>query len=179
MSKIGRKPIALGDVQIDIKGNEIHYKGKKNSGIYELPNQLEIEIKDKNIYLRPKKDAIEPNQVWGLTRALLSNKIKGAQSGFEKQLKIIGLGYKAVLTGNKLQLSLGFSHKIDYELPANVSLLIDKTGQLLTFQSFDKEMLGQVCGDVRAFRPPEPYKGTGIQYAKEVILRKAGKAKSA
>lgn len=179
MSKIGRKPISIGDVQIDIKGSAIHYKGKKNSGVYELPEQLEIELKDKNIYLKPKKDAIEPNQIWGLTRALLSNKIKGAQSGFEKQLKINGLGYKAVLNGNNLQFSLGFSHKIDYELPAHINVIIDKTGQLLTFQSFDKEILGQVCGDIRALRPPEPYKGTGIQYVKEVIRRKAGKTKSA
>jgi len=98
---------------------------------------------------------------------------------FEKQIRIVGLGYKAVVQGSKLQFSLGFSHKIDFDLPAEVTVETDKVGQLLTCRSSNKEALGLVCSEIRALRPPEPYKGTGIQYVGEVIRRKAGKAKSA
>lgn len=179
MSKIGRKPIALGDVQIEVNNSEVKFKGKKDSGVYNLPDSLTAEVVGKNLFLKPAKQVYDINRVWGLHRALLFNKLKGAQTGFEKQLRIVGLGFKAAVTGTKLQLTLGYSHKIDYELPKLVTVVIDKTGQQLTFQSINKELLGQVCSDVRSFRPPEPYKGTGIQYVGEVILRKAGKAKSA
>ncbi len=178
MSKIGRKPIELGNTSVEIKNNEIHYKGKKASGVHVLHDLLAAQVEGKELFITSKTQTSDTNRVWGLHRALLANKIKGADLGFDKQLRIVGLGFKAALAGAKLNLSLGFSHKIDYELPKDVTVVIDKTGQLLTFQSFDKEMLGQVCSDVRALRPPEPYKGTGIQYVGEVIRRKAGKAKS-
>jgi large subunit ribosomal protein L6 len=178
MSKIGRKPIEIGGAQIEIKDREIHYKGKKASGVYVLDKGLSAELKGKELYITPKAVTPDTNRLWGLHRALLANKIKGADTGFEKQLRIVGLGFKAALAGSKMQFSLGYSHKIDMELPKDVAVEIDKTGQLLTFRSFDKDLLGQVCSDVRALRPPEPYKGTGIQYVNEVIIRKAGKAKS-
>jgi large subunit ribosomal protein L6 len=178
MSKIGRRPIELGSTQVEIKGSEIHYKGTKASGIYMLDDSLAIEVQGKQLFITPKVVTPDSNRIWGLHRALLANKIKGADVGFEKQLKIVGLGFKAAVTGPKMQFSLGFSHKIDLTLPQGVAVEVDKTGQLLTFKSTDKDLLGQVCSDVRALRPPEPYKGTGIQYANEVIIRKAGKAKS-
>lgn len=178
MSKIGRKPIELGGVTIEIKGNDVHYKGKKSSGVHVLDPLLKVEHVDKTLLVTPAKETSDTNRVWGLHRALLNNKITGADVGFKKQLRINGLGYKAVLAGSNINFSLGFSHKIDFELPKNVSVDIDKTGQSMTFESFDKDLLGQVCSDVRALRPPEPYKGTGIQYALEVIKRKAGKAKA-
>jgi large subunit ribosomal protein L6 len=179
MSKIGRKPIAIGDMQLEVKNNEIIYKGKKDSGKYILPESLKAEVVGKNLYLKVNEEVDDINRLWGLHRALLSNQLKGAQTGFDKQLRIVGLGFKAALTGTKLQLTLGYSHKIDYELPKLVTVVIDKTGQQLTFHSINKELLGQVCSDIRSMRPPEPYKGTGIQYVGEVIVRKAGKAKSA
>jgi large subunit ribosomal protein L6 len=178
MSKIGRKPIDLGNVRVEIKDQAIHYTGKKASGVHILPEELKAELIDNQIRLIAVKDTPRTNEVWGLNRALLSNKIKGADQGLDKQLRIIGLGYKAVATGNILQFSLGFSHKIEYQLPKEVTVEIDKSGQLLTFRSTDKKILGDVCSKIREFRPPEPYKGTGIQYVGEVILRKAGKAKS-
>lgn len=178
MSKIGRKPIDIGSVQVEIKGNEIFYKGKKASGTFVLDNLLGAELKGKSLYLVPQKITSATNRIWGLDRALLANKIKGADIGFEKQLRINGLGFKGALSGSKIQFSLGFSHKIDFDLPKDVTVEIDKTGQLLTFKSFDKDLLGQVCSEVRNLRKPEPYKGTGIQYVNEVIRRKAGKAKS-
>jgi large subunit ribosomal protein L6 len=178
MSKIGRKPIALGGTAVEVKGNEISYKGKKSSGVHTLDPLLQAEVKGKELYITPATVTNDTNRVWGLHRALLNNKIQGADSGFKKQLRINGLGFKAAVTGSKMQFSLGFSHKIDFDLPQNVTVDVDKTGQLMTFDSFDKDLLGQVCSDVRALRPPEPYKGTGIQYVGETILRKAGKAKA-
>jgi large subunit ribosomal protein L6 len=127
----------------------------------------------------PKKGVRTINNVWGLHRALLANKIQGAAQGFEKNLEINGLGYKAVPSGRKVVFTLGHSHKIDFELPEGVTLETDKTGQKLSVKSVDKEVLGQVCSLIRALKPPEPYKGTGIKEAGEVITRKAGKTKAA
>lgn len=183
MSKIGRKPINIGDVAIEIAGQDIKYKGKKASGVYSLPDILEAKIEDKKLFITPVKDSHrvnkrDINRLWGLNRALLANTIYGADVGFKRQLKINGLGYKAVVSGKKVVFSLGFSHKINFELPENIALEVDKTGQLLTFTSPDKELVGHVSSMIRALRPPEPYKGTGIKYVEEVIRRKAGKTKA-
>ena len=110
---------------------------------------------------------------------MLANKIKGLEQGFERKVTIVGLGFKAAAAGKKMTFSLGYSHKIDYELPEAVSVDIDKTGQNLVFKSADKFVLGNVCDKVRSFRMPEPYKGTGIIREGDIVLRKAGKTKSA
>lgn len=181
MSKIGRKPIDIGATQLQIDGHTVRYKGTKGSGEYVLPDFITIELDDKKLKLIVPKEkrGRETNDAWGMHRALLANAIIGVDKGFEKQLKIIGLGYKAALTGNKIVLTLGYSHKIDLPLPKEVSLQIDKTGQLLTFVSHDKAMLGEICDKVRSLRTPEPYKGTGIRYSTEEVARKAGKTKGA
>lgn len=179
MSKIGRKAIDTGNTQVTIKDREVHYKGKKSEGVHVLPDLLNAELNEKKLFIKAARKTSDSNMLWGLHRALLANKIKGADSGFERQIRIVGLGFKAVPAGKNLQFSLGFSHKLDFELPTEVTVEIDKTGQLLTFKSADKPLLGLVCSKVRALRLPEPYKGTGIQYANEIIRRKAGKAKSA
>jgi large subunit ribosomal protein L6 len=182
MSKIGRKAIALDSVKVDIKGNEIDFKGPKNSGTHMLPDELQAHIDNNALYLTVKNKAAKSddiNKMWGLHRALLANKIKGASAGFEKLLLIDGLGFKAALSGSKIVLNLGYSHKIDFDLPKGVALEIDKTGQKLTFKSADKELIGQVCSLIKALRPTEPYKGTGIRLSTETVVRKAGKTKSA
>ena len=181
MSKIGRKPISLGDVQIQIQGSTVVYKGKKASGTHELPNFLNAEVEGKFLKLTvaEKLRTRDSNKFWGLHRALLANAIQGADVGFSKQLQINGLGFKAAVSGNKVVFTLGYTHKIDLILPSEVTLEVDKTGQMLTFKSSDRRMLGEICDKVRSFRPPEPYKGTGIKYATEVIVRKAGKTKAA
>lgn len=178
MSKIGRKGIPLGGTTVEVKGQEIHYKGKKATGVYHLDPLLVAELKDKELFVKPARVTSDTNRLWGLHRALLNNRIVGADSGFTKKLEIHGLGFKAVPQGAQIQFSLGYSHKIDFPLPKDVTLEVDKTGQRLSFSSFDKDLLGHVCSDVRALRPPEPYKGTGIRYADEVVRRKAGKAKA-
>ena len=181
MSKIGRKPIDIGATNVEVSGQTVRYKGSKGSGVYELPDFITVALDDKKLKLTVPKEKLnrETNDTWGMHRALLANAIIGADKGFEKQLKIIGLGYKAALAGNKIVLTLGFSHKIDVPLPKEVSLEIDKTGQLLTFKSHDRALLGEICDQIRALRPPEPYKGTGVRYANEEVARKAGKAKAA
>lgn len=184
MSKIGRKPININSVKVDIKGQELHYTGKAASGVYYLPDILQADVKDEQLLLTVKSSGFarhilrDANRVWGLHRALLCNTLSGAAQAFERLIEINGLGYKAVMTGSTVVFSLGYSHKINFDLPKGVTLVIDKTGQKLNFSSTDKELLGQTCSTVRSFRPPEPYKGTGIKYASEVIIRKAGKAKS-
>ncbi|KKP35752.1 MAG: 50S ribosomal protein L6 [candidate division TM6 bacterium GW2011_GWF2_32_72] len=180
MSKIGRRPISLGGTKVEIKGQEIHYKGKLGSGVYTLPENLSVKLDGATkLLISPVNVTNDTNRIWGMHRALLSNAIKGVDAGFEKKVKINGLGFKAQVTGSKVVFTLGFSHKIDMDLPKGVTLDVDKSGQMLTFKSSDKAQLGLVCSSVRALRPPEPYKGTGVKLDAETIIRKSGKAKSA
>lgn len=179
MSKIGRKPISCAGVTVTINGNEIHYKGPRVSGVYVLPSELQAVRQDNNLVLKTVEKTTDHNRIWGMHRALLANIIKGAAAPFEKIIQINGLGFKAALADSKITFSLGFSHKIDFNLPQGVTLELDKTGQKLTFKSSDKALLGHVCSQIRALRPPEPYKGTGIKVSTEVLIRKAGKTKSA
>jgi large subunit ribosomal protein L6 len=181
MSKIGRKPIKISTAKVEIKENKIFINGPKTKFVHVLPDVFQASLKDGflNIQLNKENNTRQNGIVWGLQRALLANMIKGVESGFQKQIKIEGLGYKALLTGRKLSFSLGYSHKIDYDLPVGVDVEVDKTGQILNFKSADKLLLGNVCDAIREFRPPEPYKGTGILVDGEVIIRKAGKTKAA
>ncbi len=177
MSKIGRKPIELSSVKVEVKDNTLVLSGPKAKFTHELPNFIKASVDDGFLTISLEKDTRGNGILWGLHRALLANKVKGAQVGFEKKVKIVGLGYKAQLVGKKLNFSLGYSHKIDYDLPEGVEVQVNKTGQELVFKSSDKFLLGNVCSAIRALRPPEPYKGTGIILENEVIIRKAGKAK--
>ncbi len=181
MSKIGRRPIALNGVHVEMKGNEIHFKGKNASGVHAVPEQLHIEMNEEGLKItaRDEKPSRITKELWGLHRALLANKIHGAQGFFEKQIQIVGLGFKAALQGSVIEFNLGFSHKKHMTLPAGITAEIDKTGQMLTLRSSDKELVGQFCGEVKRLRPTEPYKGTGIRLSTDVIRRKAGKTKGA
>jgi large subunit ribosomal protein L6 len=182
MSKIGRRPIATDGVQVEVKNGVVHYKGPKSFGEHVLPESLEVKLDGKTLALYPAPAFARErsiNQVWGLHRSLLDSKIKGASHGFERRLQINGLGFKAQVSGKNVVFALGFSHKIDFELPDTVTMEVDKTGQHITLKSPNKELVGQVASTMRALRPPEPYKGTGVKYVEEVILRKAGKAKAA
>lgn len=179
MSKIGRKPIPFKTAKVEVKGNVVNISSGKNQFVHELPQGLAAKVEKGTLCLTVQDDSREMRMVWGLNRALLANKIKGIETGFEQKLIIVGLGFKAQASGKKMTFSLGFTHKIDLDLPNEVTVEIDKTGQQLTFKSVDKFLLGKVCDTVRSFRPPEPYKGTGILKEGEVIIRKAGKTKAA
>ena len=186
MSKIGRKPINLDGVKVEVKGQEIHYKGPKASGVYHLPSELNAQIKDTVLHIAPVEDkaGMSSKQLskiyreWGLHHALLANELIGASKEFEKLLEINGLGYKAAVAGNKIVLTLGYSHKIEKDLPAGISVEVDKSGQKVKVKSFDKNLVGQFCSNIRKLREPEPYKGKGIKFVGEVLRRKAGKSAS-
>lgn len=186
MSKIGRKPIKLDGVTVDIKGQDIHYNGAKASGVYQISPELSARVQDSHLYLVPAQDkngmsqkqVSNVNRAWGLNRALLANKLSGAAQEFEKMLEINGLGYKATLAGKKVTLVLGYSHKIEKDVPEGISMEIDKSGQKVKVRSSDRNLLGEFCSEIRSLREPEPYKGKGIKLQTEVILRKAaGKGK--
>jgi len=175
MSKIGRKPIPLASAKVEVKGNKVLISGSKAKFEHEFPDCVEVKVDGKTLVVSVKGSSKDVRAQWGLHRALLANKIKGVETGFEQLVRIVGLGYKAQPSGKKLVFSLGYSHKIEYVLPEGVTVAIDKPGQNLTFKSHDKCLLGKVCDEIRSFRTPEPYKGTGIMRGDERIIRKAGK----
>ena len=183
MSKIGRKPIEVSNVKLDMQGNEVHYTGPKAAGVYYLPESLTTKVEGNKLFVLPNESTgkklkkRELNREWGMHRALLANELIGAQKPFEKQVEIVGLGYKAAQAGDKLIFTLGYSHKIDFPLPKQVAVSIDKTGQKLLLSSTDKELLGLTCSKICDLRPPEPYKGTGIKLAGQQIIRKESKGK--
>lgn len=179
MSKIGRKPIQFGSVSVEVIDGSVHFKGKKASGIHELPAAIKVQLADNQLKLTATDSKRETKMLWGLHRALLANKIKGAAEGFKQEVNITGLGFKAALAGKNIIFSLGFSHKIEFPIPEGITITIDKTGQILTVEGNDRQLVGSVCSEIRALRPPEPYKGTGIKLAGELIIRKAGKTKAA
>lgn len=179
MSKIGRKPIELSTAKVTIEGNKVTIQGAKEKVEHVVPGDIKVAVDGKQLLLSVEKRTRENSAKWGLHRALLANIVKGVEKGFEQKVTIVGLGFKAIANGKKLTFSLGYSHKIDYELPVGVSVDIDKSGQNLLFKASDRFLLGNVCDQIRAFRRPEPYKGTGILREQDVVIRKAGKTKSA
>ena len=178
MSRIGRKPVEIPKgVQVTITKDVVTVKGPK--GTLNLKRHRKIEIKqgkdegkDVIVFERSKNEGPE-RAAHGLMRALVENMMTGVTKGFERQLEINGVGYKAEIKGPKIVLSLGFSHPIEYALPEGVAAKVDKN--MLILSSIDKEKLGGAAAKIRSFRPPEPYKGKGIKYLEETIVRKAGK----
>ena len=174
MSRIGKQPIQIPDgVEIKINNNLILAKGPKGELSRELHPDINAEIKDKEILVTLKGDKKDNNVIWGTYRALISNMVTGVNKGFEKRLLFEGIGFKAAVNGNKLVLSLGFSHPIEIDAPKDVIFKVEKN--TINISGPNKDLVGQVTADIRALKKPEPYKGKGIRYEKEVIKRKAGK----
>jgi large subunit ribosomal protein L6 len=179
MSRIGRKPLEIPKgVQVTITGDSISTKGPK--GTLTMKRHRDIEVKQtkdddkKDVIVFERKGNAGPvRAAHGLMRALVGNMLTGVTNGFTRQLEINGVGYKAELKGQKIVLSLGFSHPIEYTLPEGISAKVDKN--MLILSGIDRQALGAATAKIRSFRPPEPYKGKGIKYAEETILRKAGK----
>lgn len=178
MSKIGRKPIDLAGVAVTQSGQVLSIKGVKGQFDHELPACLQATIDGTTLAISLDQNTRKNRMVWGLHRALVANKVHGAGKGFEKLVKLVGLGYKGELKGKKIVFSIGYSHKVEYHLPEGVTVDIDKSGQKILVKAADKFVLGNVCDGIRSIRPPEPYKGTGIMLDGEVIIRKAGKTKA-
>lgn len=172
MSRIGKQVIAIPKgVDVAIQGSKIIFKASKEQKELETHNRVNIALKDGILSFGLKDE--NARAFWGTYRALANNIIIGLTSGFSKQLEINGVGYKAALKGKILELSLGFSHPINYEIPNGVEVSVDKN--IITLKGSDKQQIGQIASEIRAFRPPEPYKGKGVKYVDETILRKAGK----
>lgn len=175
MSRIGKKPIVVpGGVKVALSGRTVKVEGPKGRLEREMHDQVEIKIEADQILVAPK-DPAAGGALQGLSRTLIANMVEGVTKGFTKGLEINGVGYRAELKGTTLNLALGYSHPVEYALPKGVSAEVDKQTKI-TLSGIDKELLGATAAKIRSFRPPEPYKGKGIKYADERILRKAGKA---
>lgn len=174
MSRIGKKPVAIPEkVTVTIADRLIDVKGPNGQLSLTHHEGVTVEQKEKELFVNPVDSSNKNRALWGLTRTLVDNMVVGVTTGFTKNLIFTGVGYKAAVSGSKLTLNLGYSHPIDYELPEGVSAKVTKNE--IAISGADKALVGFVAAKVRSFRPPEPYKGKGIKYADETIIRKAGK----
>ena len=181
MSRIGKKPISIpSGVTVTLgTGNVVNVKGPKGELKETIDRDISIEVKDGVVNISRPTDQIRHRAMHGLYRSLISNMVKGVTEGYSKQLELVGVGYKATNQGNLLDLSLGYSHNIIFEVPKELKVTTSQEkGQnpMINFESIDKQLIGQVCAKIRSLRKPEPYKGKGVKFAGEVLRRKAGKA---
>ena len=174
MSRIGKQPILILDkVEAKMDQNEIKVKGPKGELVQTIDPLIEVEIRDKEIVLKPAKKRKDAAALWGLYRALIANMVLGVTEGFEKQLEIEGVGFRAAMQGKKLVLNIGLSHPVEIEPPSSIEFKVDKN--TITISGIDKQLVGLWAAKIRANKKPEPYKGKGIRYSDEVVRRKAGK----
>ena len=177
MSRIGKKPIVIpAGVKVALNGRTVKVEGPKGRLERELHDQVDVNIEADQIQVAPK-ELQSGSALQGLTRTLVANMVEGVTKGFSKSLEINGVGYRAELKGPVLNLALGYSHPVEYPLPAGVTAEVEKQTKI-TLSGIDKELVGATAAKIRSFRPPEPYKGKGIKYADERIVRKAGKTGS-
>jgi large subunit ribosomal protein L6 len=181
MSRIGKQPITIpAGVTVTVGANNVvTVKGPKGQLTETIDRDITIEVKDGEVLVTRPTDQIRHRAMHGLYRSLLSNTVKGVTEGYTKSLELVGVGFKAANTGNVLDLALGYSHNIIFEVPneLKVTTLTEKgKNPLITLESIDKQLLGQVAAKLRSLRKPEPYKGKGVKYTDEVVRRKAGKA---
>lgn len=174
MSRVGKLPVEIpSGVTITVDGSTIKAVGPKGTlETAKLP-EVDVAVEDSNVIVTRKSDEKLSRSQHGLMRSLINNMVIGVTNGFEKKLEASGVGFKIALQGNKLVLNLGFSHPIEYIAPEGITLAVDKMN--ITVSGADKQQVGQVAADIRAFKKPEPYKGKGIKYSDEYIIRKAGK----
>ena len=175
MSRIGKRPIAVPDkVNIKIDGKSINVKGPKGVLDYTFNEEIGVKQEGAELTVAVEKETKNSKALWGLTRTLIANMVTGVTDGFQKDLEFNGVGYKAAVKGKTLVLNLGYSHPIEYDLPEGVEAKVQKN--TISITGCSKELVGFTAAKVRSFRPPEPYKGKGVKYADETIVRKAGKA---
>ena len=178
MSRVGRKPIAVPKgVNISVSAGHVGVKGPKGELKREVPAGVSLKVSGQELHVERADDSTPNRAKHGMMRALVANMVKGVSEGFERKLEINGVGYRAEVAGQKLNMALGFSHPVVFELPKGISAKVDKN--VVTLNGIDKEMLGQTASKIREIRPPEPYKGKGVKYLEEVIKRKVGKTGAA
>lgn len=176
MSRIGKKPVQIpAGVTVTANGSELVVKGSKGELTRSFDSLIDIKIESEEIIVSKASDAPEADALHGLTRTLIANMIEGVSQGFEKKLELVGVGYRAMLKGKNLELSLGYSHPVIYDAPENISFEVPDNTHIIV-KGISKEQVGQVAAEIRAKRPPEPYKGKGVRYEAEHVRRKLGKA---
>ena len=177
MSRVGSSAITIpADVTLSNDGGVIVVKGKNGELGTSLHSDVELSVADNVATLKPARDTRQAKALWGTMRSNLNNMVVGVTEGFTSKLEINGVGYRAAMQGNKLVLSLGFSHPVEMEVPAGLKVAVENNTSV-TITGADKQLLGQFASEVRAKRPPEPFKGKGVKYADEYIVRKEGKKK--
>ncbi len=180
MSRIGKKPVPVPtSVTSTVSGQQVMVKGPKGELSFTLPESLKIEKTSGGIEVEPRDDSKQARAMWGMSRTMVANLIKGVTDGYSQVLEIQGVGYRASMKAkDKLQLQIGLSHEVIHDIPKGIDVLVSGAKQeIITVSGIDKQMVGQVASDIRSYRPPEPYQGKGIRYRGEYIFRKEGKKK--
>jgi large subunit ribosomal protein L6 len=177
MSRIGKKAIVIPKgVTVAIDGQEVKVKGPKGELSLALVERIGAKLEEGEVVVEPRETTNEARALWGLSRTLVQNMVMGVSRGYTEALEINGVGFRAQVQGKTLQLQLGYSHDVAFPIPPGIEIKCDKPTSL-TISGIDKQKVGQVAAEIRAFRPPEPYKGKGVKYAAEKVFRKEGKKK--
>ena len=177
MSRIGKKPVSIPDgVTATLDGRSIKVKGPKGELSYVANDEVMLELGDDGITVMPVNMSKDARSKWGMTRTMVANMVEGVTKGYERKLEINGVGYRAALQGKDIKLALGFSHDVLHVVPDGVTAQVTKPTEIV-LTGIDKQQVGQVAANIREYRPPEPYKGKGVKYAEERIVRKEGKKK--
>ena len=177
MSRVGLSPIKIPDgVTVSMDDKNLTAKGSKGELVVALSSKVDVAVADNVVTVSPKSKDKQGRAIWGTVRSNINNAVAGVSAGFTRNLEINGVGYRAAMQGNKLQLNLGYSHPVEMDIPAGLSVKVDGNTKI-EITGADKQLLGQFASEVRAKRPPEPFKGKGVKYAGEHIVRKEGKKK--
>jgi len=177
MSRIGKKPVSVpSGVTASVNGQTVTAKGPKGELKFVVNDEVLVKLDNGSIAVEPRDQSKDSRSKWGMSRTQIVNILDGVTKGFEKKLEITGVGYRAAMQGKNLQLALGFSHEVVYETPAGITIATPKPTEI-TVSGIDKQQVGQVAAEIREYRGPEPYKGKGVRYAGEKIVRKEGKKK--
>ena len=177
MSRVGTTPVSIPQgVTVDVAGGVATVKGKLGTLKLPITKEVDVSVKDGKVWVKPINESTQSRVLWGTTRANLRNMVEGVSKGYSKALEISGVGYRAAVQGKNLQLQMGYSHDVLFPIPEGITIKCEKPTAVL-ISGFDKQKVGQVAAEIRSVRPPEPYKGKGIKYDTETILRKEGKKK--
>ncbi len=177
MSRIGKKPIAVpSGVTVSVDGQKVSAKGPKGELQFVVNELCTVALENNEISVKPVDNSKPARSLWGMSRTQIANMVDGVANEFTKNLELVGVGYRAQMKGTALNLALGYSHDIDYPAPEGVKIATPKPTEIV-ITGIDKQKVGQAAAEIRAFRPPEPYKGKGVKYADEYIFRKEGKKK--
>jgi large subunit ribosomal protein L6 len=177
MSRIGKKPVDLPTgVSASLSGQTIEVKGPKGTRAFTAGDDVTITIDGETVKVTPRGTSKRARQQWGMVRSMVANLVEGVTTGFKKELDIQGVGYRAAMAGNVLKLSLGYSHEVNFEVPAGVTVTSPKQTEIVV-EGIDQQLVGQVAANIREWKRPEPYKGKGIRYRGEFVFRKEGKKK--